>query len=136
MYKIETENFSLDLTYRVPQKDYPYPPANCLRVLVSSCGFSANAYMDVDELELDNFAAQLNDLYETLKGEAELEAYGGIFIRFSADECGRIHVSGRLHTADAYYRLEQQLEFRNVFDQTYLKDFAKSLYRDYGKYAE
>ncbi len=42
MYKLETENFSLELLPGIYQDNFPYPKANRLRVKVSSnffCGF-------------------------------------------------------------------------------------------------
>lgn len=39
MYKLETENFSLELLPGIHQDSFPYPKANSLRVKVSSLGF-------------------------------------------------------------------------------------------------
>ena len=42
MYKLETENFSLELLPGICQDNFPYPKANHLRVKVLSnffCGF-------------------------------------------------------------------------------------------------
>ncbi len=42
MYKLETENFSLELLPGIHQDNFPYPKANSFQVKVSSnffCGF-------------------------------------------------------------------------------------------------
>lgn len=45
MYKLETENFSLELLPGIHQDNFPYPKANSLQVKVSSLGFSADSIM-------------------------------------------------------------------------------------------
>ena len=138
MYRIETEKFSLELTPGVRQADFPYPESSSVHIKVSSYGFSADTFMDIDEIELINFAVELNDLYETLQGSAILEEPYGMhtYIKFAAENNGHISVWGRLNTQNAYYRHEQMLEFQNEIDQTYLRDFTKALFDDYGRYAD
>ena len=73
MYKLETENFSLELLPGIHQDSFPYPKANSLRVKVSSLGFSADSIMDIDDIALSDFAVNLYELYETLSGSVRLE---------------------------------------------------------------
>ena len=136
MYQIKTESFYLALTPEVRQDEVPCPEKSCMRIVVSSYRFAADAFVDVDEIRLAGFAAQLKTLYDTLTGIARLEeAYGmQSFLSFSAGTGGHIRVSGRLSTMNTCYR--QDLVFSNEIDQTYLCAFANALYRDYGRYAE
>ena len=137
MYRIETNNFILELIPGEHQDEYPYPTNNSLRVKVSSYGFSADNYIDADELHLTYFAVELNKLYETLQGSAKLEdPYGArSYIEFIARSGGHIRVVGRINNNEAH-GFEQELSFDNEIDQTYLRGFAKALFNDYGKYAE
>lgn len=137
MYRLETENFLLELKPKVQQNDFPYPVNTSLNVKVSSYGFSAEAVMDIDVRGLADFAVHLNELYETLKGSARLEEpYGAhCYIEFMACTGGHIRVKGDIHNGMAY-GYEQELSFENKIDQTYLRSFAKSLFSAYRKYAE
>ena len=54
MYKLETENFSLELLPGICQDSFPYPKANSLQVKVSSLGFSADSIMDIDDIALSD----------------------------------------------------------------------------------
>ena len=125
MYKLETENFSLELLPGICQDNFLYPKANRLQVKVSSLGFSADSIMDIDDIALSDFAVNLNELYETLSGSARLEEpYGG-----------HIRIKGRIHNKKGI-GYGHELTFENEVDQTYLRGFAKTLFADYGKYAE
>ena len=137
MYRLNAEGFSLELTPRVLQEKFPYPEANSLRVQVSSRGFSADSFMDVDDLHFAAFAVQLNELYETLKGSVRLEEPYSMhcFLEFIAAAGGHIHVKGNLHNKMGIGHAHE-LTFENEFDQTYLRTFAKALFADYGRYAE
>jgi len=138
MYSVKTEKFALELTPGVHQDDFPYPENNSVHIKVSSYGFSADTFMDIDETRLVGFAVALNELYETLRGSVILEEPYGMhtYVQFAAEKNGHISVWGRLNTQNAFFRHEQMLEFQNEIDQTDLRDFAKALYNDYGKYAE
>lgn len=130
MYKLETDNFSLELE--------PYLTESRLRIKVSSYGFSAVAMIDADELYVGGFSECLNRLYDTLKGYVKLEDLStDTLIEFTAEANGHIGISGRIDNGQNYgHGYYHQLTFNNEFDQTCLRDFAKTFYADYGKYAE
>ncbi len=137
MYKLETENFFLELDPEVHQKDVPYPVNTSLPIKVISNGFSAESIMDVDVRGLARFAVYLDELYETLEGSARLEEPYGLhsYIEFTACGRGHIKVKGNIHNSIAY-EYEQELRFENEIDQTHLKRFVKALLADHKKYAE
>ena len=89
MYKLETENFSLELLPGICQDSFPYPKANSLRVKVSSLGFSADSIMDIDDIALSDFAVNLNELYETLSGSVRLEEPYSMPLLFRIYGCDR-----------------------------------------------
>lgn len=99
MYKLETENFLLELLPGVHQDNFPYPKANSLQVKVSSLGFSADSIMDIDDIALSDFAVNLNELYETLSGSVRLEEPYSMhcFLEFTAVTGGHIRIKGRVH---------------------------------------
>ncbi len=136
MYRIEADNFKLDLAPMVHEEDLSCPVNTSLRVEVFSYSFSADSLIDIDVHDLGRFAIQLNDLYKNLKGIAKLEApYGDSQILLSASAGGHIRISGCIDNEDAYgYR--QKLFFENEIDQTYIKDFAKALFAAFRGYAE
>ena len=83
--------------------------------------------MDIDIKQFKVFVSEIEKLYNTLKGSAEItEPYGKQHIKFSAGRTGHIYVAGILSSngADEHF---QSLEFENSFDQTYLKSFVFSL---------
>lgn len=137
MYKIKSEDFSLELTPIVQQVDFSYPVANSLRVQVLSQGFSVDSIIDIDEISLADFAIKLHNMYKTLKGTARLEEPYSLhcFIEFTAKNRGYIGVKGYIHNK-LRMGCEQEIRFENEFDQTYLKDFADSLFADYAKYTK
>ena len=122
MYKLETENFSLELLPGIHQDNFPYPKANSLQVKVSSLGFSADSIMDIDDIALSDFAVNLNELYETLSGSARLEEPYGMhcFLEFTAVTGGRIRIKGRIHNKKGI-GYGHELIFENEVDQTYLR---------------
>ena len=132
MYKLETENFSLELLPGIHQDNFPYPKANSLQVKVSSLGFSAD-----DAIALSDFAVNLNELYETLSGSVRLEEPYGMhcFLEFTAVTGGHIRIKDYIHNKMGV-GYGHELTFENKVDQTYLRGFAKTLFADYGKYAE
>lgn len=137
MYKLETENFLLELEPEVHQDDLPFPINTSLSIKVFSHGFSAESVMDIDVRGLADFAVHLNELYETLKGSARLEEPYGVHCYIELMACcrGRVKVKGDIHNRNAFGD-EQELTFENEFDQTYLKSFARALFTDYAKYVE
>ena len=136
MYRLESDHFALELAPWTYQEDFPYPLNNSLRVKVSSYGFSADSFIDADELHLTQFAVELHRLYETLQGSARLEDLYGArsFVEIIARSRGHIRITGRINNHEAH-GFEQELTFDNEIDQSYLRDFAEALFADYGKYA-
>lgn len=134
MYRLEAENFCLELHPTVYEDDLPFPVNTSLQIRVASCGFTAEVVMELDVGALADFAADLNKLYKTLTGSAKLEEPYGVhsYIEFVAGDRGHIGVKGRLHNGNAY-GYEQELTFENELDQTYLKDFARALAATYGR---
>ncbi|MCI8332466.1 MAG: hypothetical protein HFE78_06540 [Clostridiales bacterium] len=137
MYRLETENFLLELDAKVYQDDLIFPVNANLNIKVFSYGFSAESVMDIDTLRLADFAVQIHKLYETLNGSARLEEPYGFhcYIEFTACGGGHIKITGNIHSGKGYGS-EQELAFENEIDQTYLKSFSKELLADYAKYAE
>ena len=79
----------------------------------------------------------LNELYETLSGLVRLEEPYGMhcFLEFTAVRSGHIRIKGRIHNKKGI-GYGHELTFENEVDQTYLGGFAKTLFADFGKYAE
>ena len=136
MYRLQTEDFQLEMLAKVYEEDMSSPVNTSLVLSVSSDGFSASAGMDVDVRDLSEFAMRLNELYETLEGTARLEEpYSDGYLEISADSLGHIRIRGCVQksTACGY---TQKLLFGNECDQTYVKSFAKELHADFAKYAK
>lgn len=55
-----------------------------------------------------------------------------MYISFSGNGRGHISVKGYLHSSNNGY--EQQMEFENDIDQTYLRNFCYELNNSYEKY--
>lgn len=93
--------------------------------------------MDIDDIALSDFAVNLNELYETLSGSVRLEEPYGMhcFLEFTAVTGGHIRIKGYIHNKMGV-GYGHELTFENEVDQTYLGCFAKTLFADYGKYAE
>lgn len=102
-----------------------------------SLGFSADSIMDIDDIALSDFAVNLNELYETLSGSVRLEESYSMhcFLEFTAVAGGHIRIKGYIHNKMGI-GYGHELTFENKVDQTYLRGFAKTLFADYGKYAE
>ncbi len=137
MYRLEAENFLLELRPEVHRDDLLFPVNTSLKVRVSSCGFSGESVMDMDVRGLAIFSASLSRLCERLQGSARLEEpYGShCYVEFTACRGGHIKITGDLHKANAC-GYAQELAFENEIDQTYLNGFARALWADYAKYAE
>lgn len=131
MYTIKTtENeFSLEIIFAIYDTDENLQLGTMIIHVVSG-NFSANTSMDVSAYEVAEFARNLYHLYEHLSGTATLkEAFSDENqIEFCAKGRGYIQAKGRLT------EYGQTLIFDNEFDQTYLKEFATSLYHDYKQY--
>lgn len=126
-YNLIADSFSLVLKTNVFYSDIQYPANTILEVILESDGFSACTTMDINIKEFREFVSDINSLYETLNGCTTIkEPYGEQNIQFSVDKTGHIFVSGLLHNN---YRNghNQLLEFKNSFDQSFLKSFVSSL---------
>lgn len=126
---IDHPNFTIRLQLHVFESDIPYPSNTTMTVSVNSDGFCANTDMDIDIKQFVVFVDNLSSLYSTLNGIAIIqEPYGEQqFIKFSGDRTGYIGISGRL-TSNNHSNCVQTLSFENSIDQTYISNFAKSLY--------
>lgn len=125
-YTLDTGEFSLILIPEIYYSDIKYPENTILHIELYSSGFSAKTTMDIDIKEFKVFISEINDMYNTLKGNTSItEPYGSQVINFSADRTGHINVSGNLSAI--FDGNCQSLEFENCFDQTYLRDFVQSL---------
>lgn len=133
---LHTNNFTLEIELQVFEKDFELPVNAILNISVQSDGFGAKTTMDIDVKELSKFAFGLKNLYDILIGTIRLEEPYGLhnYIEFSGNGNGYINVVGVLNN---YCRngLEQELQFRNEFDQTYLNEFANELCFAYSKFS-
>lgn len=134
---LNAENFHLELDVDILDYSATYAlPVNALlSISVSSDGFSAATYMDVDVRSFATFCDNLYRLCRELRGTAAIhevfvEENG---IEFTGDGDGLILVSGRLnnHWRDG---LKQELSFENTFGQPCLCNFACELYDTYHSY--
>lgn len=134
MYRIESDTFILELSPVIYEEDLAYPVNVTLGVKVTSYGYSVETSMDVGAKEIAEFAYQLNDLYESLTGDAKLdETYNKYnFIEFVSETGGHISVVGRLDNCVLGH--SHKLYFENEIDQTYLREFASQLLKDFSKY--
>ena len=73
----------------------------------------------------------MNKFYETLNGRVELEEIRGHSrFSFSCTSHGHIYVSVHIiQQADGH---DNEIYCFNSFDQTFLRDFSKALFADYG----
>lgn len=114
-YKLESNTFFLTLNPDIYYSDIQFPENTSLKITLKSSGFCAQTSMDIDIKEFKIFISDIEKLYDTLKGNAEItEPYGKQHIKFSADRTGHIYVTGMLSSngSDGYF---QSLEFeRNL----------------------
>ncbi len=138
-YRIGSEfvdDFKLAMKATVVNDRQPFTvvpnPFIAVFINVSSEGFSGKADMDIPVKDFGNFAVDLKNLYDSLKGSARLEEpyFPNNFIEFVMTKTGRVVVSGRIH--DCYPR-PRTLTFEDEIDQTYLQVFANELFADFGK---
>lgn len=135
MFRLDSDDFQLELFPMVFETDIEYPENTTLNIKVVSDGFSADATMDVDVKTLAEFAKDLLHLYKSLSGKARLEEPYGVhnYIEFEAITKGYITVKGNIHHRGRS-GYSQELSFENHFDQTFLQDFTKRLFAEYGQY--
>ena len=137
MYRIDAERFILQITPFVHEEDFSCQNNTNLMIRLSSYDFSADSTMDIGVCDLGEFAFRLNRLYETLRGTAKLAVpYDEqCYIEFTAGMGGHIRINGCINNENAN-GYTQKLYFENEIDQSYLKDFSKLLFADYGKYVK
>ena len=131
---LKTDNFEISMDLKIFESDISYPTNTIMKVVVQSDDFSAGTSMDIDIKEFAQFVSNLVNIYETLSGEAIIEEPYGVkmYISFSGNGRGHISVKGYLHSSNNGY--EQQMEFENDIDQTYLRNFCYELNNSYEKY--
>lgn len=134
-YILQSDDFVLSLDTEVFETDIKYPCNTILKVSVKCCGFSGNASFDIDIKQFSKFTVDLQEMYETLCGEAHIkEIYGNQrYISFVSNGRGHFSVKGCL-SEFSQKGYEQKLEFENDIDQTCLKEFCYTLWNDYKVY--
>ena len=107
-------------------------PFIAVSVEVFSEGFSGRADMKVAVKNFGQFAVDLKNLYDALKGSARFEdAYDARnFVEFTVKKTGRVVVTGSIYEC---YPWSHRLTFENEIDQTYLQTFAKELFDDFSR---
>lgn len=121
---LDAESFKIGLSARI-YKDNPSMNNVLLTTKIVSDGFSGIQDLEVGSKDLDKFIAKLTEMNSKLKGSAHIEEpYGyNCFIDLKMDKTGHVKVKGKLHTSG------NELLFENIFEQTYLDNFVKSLAR-------
>ncbi|MCR5719207.1 MAG: hypothetical protein K6F84_01450 [Lachnospiraceae bacterium] len=134
MYRIESDTFTLELCPEIYEEDLAFSENITLGVKVNSCGYSVETSMDVSIKDIARFAMQLDDIYESLGGEAKLdEPYSNYnYIEFISETGGHISVGGRLN--NCVFGHSHEFYFENEINQTYLKEFVKLLVENFNKY--
>lgn len=130
-YKLDAVDFKLELSLKIWDDIFPCPNDSLLKIYVFSNHFSAETEIDIGVKDFVEFAVKLKYMYDNLKGEAKItEAYSDRnFINFSVDKRGYFRITGRLYGMKEF--CTQKIEFENDVEQTYIRDFAYSLYKDY-----
>lgn len=132
IHSLVADGFSLSMELNISEQDIKYPSNTIMTVSVKSESYSAISSMDIDIKKFALFSIDIKDIYDGLSGTAEIEETYGYhkFLKFVSCKNGYIFVKGYLcdDTKD------NELFFNNVFDQTFLKDFADELYTEYSKY--
>ncbi|MDR2090805.1 MAG: hypothetical protein LBP62_04040 [Clostridiales bacterium] len=131
-YSFETADVKFELIFGgVFAEDYDAgcPYNTVFYVNVDSYGFRGNSEWTVDFCEFQKFACEMNKLYGDLKGETELKdrEYGSA-LAVKCDRKGHFTFNGKLVSGTF-----QKLEFNFSVDQTFLGQFVKNLFNDYGK---
>jgi hypothetical protein len=121
-YVLQGVNCSLEISNIKIYEDAP-SDALCW-VSVVSGNFCGATEFDIDISELGEFSVQLQNMYETLHGSAQLkESYCPSFIKVDATSGGHYNVSGSINLSYPHHLLEFEFDI----DQTMLRDFAKKL---------
>ncbi len=121
MATIKTENFSFVLQLFRDSID----------IEVRSYNYSCMTGFDAVDFEIDSFVFLLEKMYKDLKGSARIkDLITDSYIEFVAEKSGYITVKGKL----TYWKHEAtQMLFEHSVDQTYLRDFVKTLATDWEK---
>jgi hypothetical protein len=132
MYIFETSDIKFELLFgECFENDYKMgnPYNTVIYISIAVYGFSGKSEWTIDFDEFQQFAFLFNKLYTNLKGELQLEdkEYGSI-LNVKCDNIGKFIFTGKLIGSTF-----QKLDFNFTVDQTFLKDFAKKLFNDYGK---
>ena len=117
-------HFQLSLCFQAGEPDIPQSSIAVVAVFVQSDGFSASTTMDIDIKDILVFFDQLQDLYQSLSGEARIQESFGYqqYILFSGNRTGHLFISGKLQ-AGGEHGFCQELRFENATDQTFLPQF-------------
>lgn len=132
MYSFETTDVKFELLFGEcfdynPKADNPYNTV--IFINVYSHDFSGKSEWAISFKEFQRFAYELNKLYTNLKGKLQLadNEYGSQ-LNIKCDNTGKFNFTGKL----VNYAF-QKLEFNFTIDQTFLKDFIRRIFNDYGK---
>lgn len=128
-FLLKCNKFKLVLSIDTFDNDIKYPINTIMNVFYKDENFSAKASLDIDVNDFVFFIKKLSDVYNKLSGEAIIEEPYSYkrFISFIADKNGYIKIKGYL--CDDFKNNE--LNFENIIDQTYLKSFIDELVSKY-----
>ncbi len=128
---LQAERFSLAIeAEHLPVRDDDEYEDMRLRISVRSGEFAGFVSICTNNGGLYTLMNDLERLYETLSGKAEMSECDGIDaceLLFEAVKGGYIRVTGELRE-DYMCDCAQSLRFAAKFDQTYLKDFLSELH--------
>lgn len=132
MYSFETSDVKFELLFgECFENDYKMgnPYNTVIYINIDSYGYSGKSEWTIDFYEFQQFAYKFSKLYEDLIGELQLEdkEYGSR-LNVKCDNTGKFVFTGKLISSTF-----QKLEFNFIVDQTFLNDFVKKLFNDYGK---
>ncbi|MDR1698139.1 MAG: hypothetical protein LBR37_04480 [Erysipelotrichaceae bacterium] len=132
MYSFKTSDVKFELLFgQCFENDYKMGNQynTVIYINIVSHGYSGKSEWTIDFYEFQQFAYQFNKLYADLKGELQLEdkEYGSR-LNVKCDNTGKFLFTGKLIS-----NTFQKLEFNFSVDQTFLNDFIKKLFNDYGK---
>jgi hypothetical protein len=103
----------------------PYDDYLEVEVAARIGGLSANYPGVMLAIELDRFATQIRELYDTLKGSISLKTLEShLDLEFSVDRTGHIQISGELREDPHYIN---NLTFELTFDQTQFEGTVRSV---------
>lgn len=135
-YHLSGESFFLTLELKVFESDIRYPSNTLMTVTVDSCGFRGTSIFNIDVKEFGCFARELEQIYRTLRGKAEIRESFGYrqFLSFEGNGFGHICIKGEMKSD--LHAMSHRLTFENMVDQTFLRDFAAELRADFERYAK